>query len=607
MASFLEDWVRPRVLLMRRAALRVWAATMNRWAVEDESLDSKGYDTERLERLIDLAWASCRAEIGIWDSRFALQSLRSLPPEIVNLTTQSVADPSSVAGIIRIATAAAATLSETRWLKGVEVERNYIQLTPEQSTDIAQQSPKVLGGCIGAAHLMYQAQGWYRWVGKGQRLISMPKGVSSVDFPAIEQWDGTEIFIMPAPMLNEDPLIERSVFIYENRRDAMSGGRQSGILRGHEYAEENNSSNRMWYARWRGVQAPLPVHVPSFDLTFPTPAWYPLPDLRLTEWIEQLRPFNSTLRERIRLDCDELTAGLTALRYLIERQTQCGFLEDGKWNDSDALLLKSPAEKDLLWGALGHLASILLRGTLRASVEVFIRSLSLELELIGWQQPEQLAERFIHSLSGSPEPHGLPSPSLFYITDPLTCVLDLSLWHSFTDACLAVATYGDGDIGSRRGRLFEEQVRNRLIKALKLDQSDIPWPANRVVLDGQVNLGDVDFCFVRHEILFNLDMKSWQHSSDYIKGHYHTIKKRLQMLETQLRHVENRGRCLQDKLKSNGCVVADRLDFIIVAFPEYLALDSKILWYGDHPRVVTVGELIDLVSRPEVCRELRRR
>jgi hypothetical protein len=396
MASSLEDWVRPRVLIMRRAALRTWQATLNRWVIEDESLGAKGHDTERLERLIDFAWDSCRTEIGAWDPRFALQSLRSLPPEIINLITQSVADPNSVAGIIRIATAAAATSKKTTWPKDAEGEKNYIQLTPEQLTEVSQDAPKILGSCIGAAHLMYQAQGWYRWAGKGKRLVSAPNGVPSEDFSAIDQWDGTGILLISAPTLNDDPIIDKSVTIYESRRDAARGGRQSGMLRDHKDTIKTNPSNRMLYASWRGMQAPIPVHVPSFDLTFPAPAWYPLPDLRLTEWIEQLRPFNSTLQERIGLNCDELLAGLTSLGRLIERQTQCGYLKEGKWNGSDALLLESPAEKTLLWGALGHLASILLRGTLRTSVEGFVNSLSLELEVTGWPQPKQLAEKLLY-------------------------------------------------------------------------------------------------------------------------------------------------------------------------------------------------------------------
>jgi hypothetical protein len=162
-------------------------------------------------------------------------------------------------------------------------------------------------------------------------------------------------------------------------------------------------------------------------------------------------------------------------------------------------------------------------------------------------------------------------------------------------------------VGAHRGQLFEEQVREHLIVALELEDSDIPWPANRDVWDEGKNLGDVDFCFVRHGVLVNLDMKSWQHKSDYFAGHYHAINARMRTLKTQVERLERRGDALQHQLEHSGLKFADRLDFLVVAFPEYLALDQSSLWYGEQPWIITANELTLLASNPTLIRELQRR
>ena len=113
---------------------------------------------------------------------------------------------------------------------------------------------------------------------------------------------------------------------------------------------------------------------------------------------------------------------------------------------------------------------------------------------------------------------------------------------------------------------------------------------------GKENRGDVDFCFLRNKTLFNLDMKSWRRSSDYHIGHHHTIQNRLDTLEKQMTKVEKRGKALQVKLREDDFNVQNRLDLLIVPFPEYLAFDRPNLWYGDQPRVISVEELVGLVN-----------
>src|SRR5438270_7378512 len=130
MASLLEECVRPRLEVLRRAAIRAWVSALNTWVIAEESL--KGHDTERLERLVNTAWAYCKKEIGVWDSRFALQSVRSLPPEIIDLAIQLAYDSEALTGVLWVATAAAIAPRETRWPRGETGGQNWINLTPDE-------------------------------------------------------------------------------------------------------------------------------------------------------------------------------------------------------------------------------------------------------------------------------------------------------------------------------------------------------------------------------------------------------------------------------------------------------------------------------------------
>jgi hypothetical protein len=96
-----------------------------------------------------------------------------------------------------------------------------------------------------------------------------------------------------------------------------------------------------------------------------------------------LRPFDDLLKDRLGLNCNELFTGLTALGLVIERHTQCGHMQLGKWTGQDAILLELPATRPYLTNAVSHLASLLLRGTLRVSVEAFRKAIQSELAGLG--------------------------------------------------------------------------------------------------------------------------------------------------------------------------------------------------------------------------------
>ena len=600
MASLLERIVRPRLPEARIAAAKIWSITLDGWASSEERLS--GHDTERLERLIDQAWIACKNAVCKWDPRFALQAIRSLPSEVIDAIGQLALDPSAVTAVIRLSTSAAIQSNGVTWPKIDETRKTSIEITSEQWDAILDQAPQVLGECVGAATLVYFAQTWYRSAGKGKKIVNMPQRLEPKNIEALNSWTGDGIMILPALEMNSDPAIDKAILIYETRKDIEAQYNiRSGLLLEEESLVDSIDQS-MWFAGWRNIMnRAIPVHVPQMNRIFPSPNWYPSIDPNLHSWIEQLRPFDDGLQIHLGLTCDQLELGLRALGLVIARQTQCCYLKLVTIDNREMLVLDSPGQGRDLDNAVLHLVSILIRGTLRTSVHEFRTAIQNELIGLGWtDDPEHLAEIFLNALTGLILPTGLPNPFLFHILDPLTCVLDLSLWHDFKDACLSIASSGDGDLGNRRGQLFEEQIRERLKRELELTKDDLPWPANSEVWEGKINRGDVDFCFIRHNILFNLDMKSWQRSSSYHIGHYHTIQERLKTLEKQMKQLESRGLALQYKLKQLGSKFAERLDFLVVASPEYLAVDRPLLWYGDQPRVITLKELIHLAKTPEM-------
>jgi len=599
MASLLEEVVRPQLSIMQQAAARTWSVTLDKWVSGEEQ--QQGFDTDRLDRLIQEAWDSCLDAVWSLDPRFTLQAIRSIPPEVIEVVTQRYGDRIGIVKIIHLATTAAVQQNGVIWPKRKGSESNWIDLESESFQLILKRLPEMLGGCIGAASLLDVVQGWHRSAGKGKKIKKMPERLQPVHLKAIMHWKGDGIFILPHVELNADPEIEKAVSIYESRRDpaAIKDGLRTGLLQVEGSVGNQPIPGWMWFAGWRGTEKAVPVYIPALDIVFPNPSWYPIPELKLQDWIEQLQPFEDALQSRKGLTCDELSAGMKALGLVIARQTQCCYLKQGRWLGRNALILDSPSDKTLLRNATEHLVSILVRGTLRSSVPEFRTAIEAELIGLRWQNPSQLSEKIISKFTGSQPSTDLPEPFLFYNIDPLTCVLDLSLWYEFKEACLVAVTSGDGAIGKRRGALFEKQVRERFIKRLQLKPNELPWPANREILDGSVNHGDVDFCFCRNNILYNLDMKSWQRKSNYHKGDFFAIRDRLKVLEEQMDKLMRRGIALQHKLEKQGLSFIHRLDFIIVASPEYLSFDYETLWYGRQPRVVTVDELVRLVELPD--------
>ena len=599
MAERLEEIVRPRLLQTRRTALLTWFQTMNHWV--EEEVDQSGYDTERLERLIECAWERCCNSLRTLDSRYSFQAIRSLPLEVIDIVGQLFGDIERLKGVLRLMTAAALASGSEEWDKSENASGTSIVISPEKFEKISDQLPDLLGECIGASLLLYEAQGWYRWAGKGKQIKHLPIRMEPEQLNVIEktinQWDGKSIFLMSAVEFHEETSIEKAVQNYEARRDAAQNyWFLSGLIGEPSVLQDNNSYNPFWHTGLRNIMMPpIPVHVPKLKLTFPRPSWYPISEFELKPWIDQLRPFEIGLKVELGLDCNQLEVCLTALGLVVARQSQCCYLKPVTQDGVQSLLLSSPAVGEDLSVAVSHLASIFLRGTLRVSVAAFKRAIVFELSELGQSNPEQIAKTFLEACSGRPEHHGLPKPILFYVLDPLTCILDLSLLYDFANACLALATSGEGGVANTRGKLFEEQVRSRLTDSLTLETHEIPWAHNRDIWDKKVNLGDVDFCFLRAGVLYNLDMKSWRRTSDYHIGHHHTILNRQVTLVEYLKKVKKRGQGLKLKLENDDIVINEVQDFLIVPFPEYLAPDQLSLWNNGQPKVITVDELINMV------------
>ncbi len=592
-----KDLVGPQLCHTSRVALRTWYEIMQDWIDAEEG--QQGYATEAIERLIDRAWARCCSSLSYWDARFALQTIRSTSPEIVDRVLVLGWDQERLRQVYRTTTAAAVASTGPQWPRGEAKGYNWIRVPASAEREFPAQFPEVLGSCFGAARLLSEAQVWYRIAGKGKRIRQLPARISDEQIRAIEDWTCEGIPVLPGIEFEDAPAIDRAIGIYERRREAADHfAIRSGILSDKRVAAGTTPQDSMPYALLRSLsrRPAIPVHVPQLNLQFPSPSWYPLWDFAIENLVDQLQPFDETLKSQLGLDCAQLVAGFRALSLVVKRQTQLTYLRPVVRNGSDALELASPARHQDLSGAVDKLASVLFRGYLRVSLDSFKLALRDELVNIGWGQPAQLSDAFFAAFTGSPEIHGLPKPILFYVFDHLTCVLDLSVWHDFVGACRAVATSAGGTKANVRCDIFEQQVRDRLVSVLSLTEDEIPWKPNRDVYERGANLGDVDFCFLRDGALYHLDMKSRRRSSDYFIGHYHTIDDRLKELSGQIGHVSQRGEASQRKLQSRGQEVGGRFDFLLVPAPEYLALEYDNLWYGEVPRVITVDELATLVS-----------
>lgn len=596
MASLLEKIVSPQIFKVRQIVITTWVELLTEWIEAEDK--QKGYDTERLERLISLAWKRGHTSLNKWDSRFSLQVVRTIPVNIVAVITQIGTDRDRLVDILRLVTAAAVASKGKQWNKSWNKKQNWITLSQAQQVYVTKKMPSILGNCFGAAWLLTEAQYWYRWVGKGKKMY-LPTLVELTQIKKkLKQWNGDGIFLMPSVNLSNEPNIDRAVKIYMRRSDiAQNSWFRSGLICSNSTMYDiPQTKRRMWSVTLSSPEGNRPVYIPSLNFTYTNPSWYPDPRFNIEVWIETLRPFEHTLKTKTGLDCNQLLYGLKGLGLVIERQTQCGYLKAAE-SKGKFFFLDSPTKGKSLRNAVSHLASILLRGMLRVPLASFLSELSSELENLGWEQPDQLANDFITTFSGIPIHHGLPTPILFYIIDPLTCVLDLTCWHDFVNACSELATSGDGAEANKRGRLFEEQVVKKLTTDLSLKEQEIPLPPNTTVTEKKRDRGDVDFCFLRNKVLFNLDMKSWRRTSEYHIGHYHTIQNRLQTLTRQMIKVEKRGATLQRKLVKKSLSIKKRMDFLVVPFPEYIAPNNSKLWYKNNQyRVITPNELIQLVK-----------
>ena len=605
MATQLERIVRPRLLDLRKSALTEWSRILDDWLKDDATRDDK-FDTIRLERLVRLAMSEAEKALSKWDCRFSIQVTSSLPHSVIALACQLLLpnDNNTIAQVIRTMRAMAVNSNGVQWERVREDGMTAIALPPSQWSAFERDAPKILGRFIGACHLLVWSQNWYRWAGKGRKIGSLPEQLSQSQLDALDDWDGSGILLVPSVGLEANESIERAAAAYDSRRQMQfSDYSRPGLLAGPKEPVPDQI-HRIWSVIPALPDSmPLPVHVPKLDAAFPSPNWYPIAN---TSWQGRIRLlgqyFDPQLKAKFDLSAAELELCLAALGLVIERHTQCGWLREGKWNDAPALTLSSPADATLLRGAVVHMVAVLQRGSLRNPRKAFRMAVSSELDHLGAQGPDELAHRFFSAFSGTPNPVGLSNPILFIEQDEHTCVHDLTAWPDFWDGLMSAVTAGDGGVGNTRGDLFESQVRATLVEMLSLTPSNLPFPANKDVLQGDTNCGDVDFCFEIHGFLGNLDMKSWQRTSDYHVGHFHTIQNRQMELVKQIRKAKRRGDALLDQMRAAGREYSGCVTFLIVATPEYLDPNSAELWLGTppkNPRVITVHELCDLVSNKD--------
>lgn len=603
MVCLLTRVIPPQLLVMRKAALVQWCEILLQWTKEEAGQATK-FDTVRLERLVQTALQTAQSLLRDWDPRFSVQAVRSLPNRLIPTLCQFEADETErLAKMLHTLSAVAATASGMKWPRSNEEDGTAIALEADHLRELELSMPQILGRFVGACNLLASAQNWYRCAGKGMLIASFPPP-ESFRYEAIERWNGRGLLIVPSIELTRDKATEQAMAAYdERRRKSIAGIGRAGLLRPARSGCSAEPRHRLWLAVLGDPCRPvLPISIPSINLVIPAPNYYPMPH---TEWQQMVTfigtHFEPQLQARFGLSSADLESGLAALGHLVERQTRCGNLSLGHWRENEALVLNSPAMTPLSKHSVSRLVSVLRRGTLRAQGASFRSALALELRELG-ANDETLTERFFRAFCGVTAPVGFSKPILFWEQDESTCVHDLTRVDIFLEDLLSTVIEGDGPVANNRADVFEEQTRRALRESLSLVPERMPWAPNRDVYSGGRNFGDVDFCFSVGDVLINLDMKSWQRTSDSFIGHHHTIQDRCRTLVQQLVKTEKRGGALLAKLNADNRRYQACLSLLIVATPEYLDPCEAKLWFGQptaQPRVLTVEELKTLVTNQE--------
>ncbi len=559
--------------------------------VKDSIHRTANYDSERLDRLREIAEGALLSVAAKHYSRILVNAVRCLPfPYLVRIVggTIEATEAQDFYEIVSVATAAALRSGRQARPRRISQDWTAMEVTPDEYWQLPLTLPEDVSRLLAAASLRVNAVRSHRMAGKGMRLAPLPSPSALAQRQAAPEWH-----FLP------DPQVERAINLYMQRREVAPG------VAGTHVGELDHS---LFWMDVAVPREPLTMSFPLLKQSITTHTYFFRPIPR-AEWIETLSAFGGHFAAKFGIDIQSLKAICSWLPTAVMRQAAFDTLRDespGSMILSFDLQPHDPRADSALTVLYDLYSKAILRSPRHEWISMFARACAEA----NCANPQQQAQIFVDVFTANPARQLGPEwpdlrPQLFYEVAEGELSLDLLNCEPFLQLCFRVATAGDGGVGNARGDLFEEQARQRIRTGLNLDPTREPVGANTHV-PRRKELGDVDHCFTVGRMLVMLDMKSWQRSFAYHRGGYNAVCKRQEYLIKLLEKVERRAQALLEVLRQSGLGLDVASSFLCVPDAEYISLSYPKLWYRGTPRVLTPDEIIKLASNPSRIRGLRK-
>ena len=591
MSGWLEQYVRPRLEVARKAFFWEYVSIYDRWSKElsrTANLD----DQASMQRLVSYAEDALRTAAQDKPVRLWLSAIRTLPLLVVDQIVLPNCSQARVE-VLRIASQAACLFGDHSDMSDEDV--NGMLVDSDWLSTFLDTLSFEIGRFLGASHTYYYARGWYRIVGKGGKPAPPVAVDMEVALKALDSLPPGSIMLVPSVTFLNEAEIMPQVTDYDRRvRESRS---LSGLLQLDGEAEMSGQRDPgVWWSVASvsvGSSHMFSIHYPLQKITLNTVA-YALRAESLKAQLDHVAPFGTLFESRLGMDFAAFERSCRSVDAIVRNQT--GILKLQLVREDEQITVLQSRDEDITGETTraGFLYSVTARGLLRAPKLSWLAAISDLNRQGGASNPRREAETFLKLFT---RVRGLDhdlEPGLFLQVDEKTVVLDFLISDDFFELCLRKVTSLDNakNPDARRGAHFEQNAwetlrRNPDFKlAVKLNKK----------LNCGEERGEIDIAFFVEDVLVVLECKSWQKRVDYFRGDRQAVLRRHDQLRKTLSDQVDRNVSLL--LKSLSAEPAPRaiLSFVCVASAEFVISGYPGLWYGATPRIVTPLELNALIS-----------
>jgi len=610
-ASFLELNLHDSFDILRYNFHLEYSKIYAAWA-NDPIHSQNVFDTAKCEWLAIIAEERVSAIIPRYPRRFWIEAFRSMSLHslFMVLGVLSINDLFEYISIGTLAINKFSSLENSGGRTGssLEIENVLFPYTLEYAqANFASDAGKFLG----AVNLLLTAQRSYRFAGKGGVLLQ-PQRAGLTEFPSFENFPKHGILIMPSVEFEKNDALQKSISIYENRRDQQ---REIGVTGFYQSYTGIHLPDASWWNVGTLGQFPEPpqtiVSYPNLLINIISHGYAIFPS-EISHELKLLFPFADDFNGCFGLDFDSFRSICQALSSFIYAETAFAELQV-KRSPMHNLEFTSRLSRRSLKAKTApvHLFNLFSRAIFKAPRNDFVVALANGLNKEK-QEKLTIAENFINKFTYHPTKLLFRdlTPWLFYPLDRNLLAVDFFAMKTFMELCLRTVTSMQGETSNVRAHIFEEQVKEFLIEKMNIAAAQIPiTPGSKIKAD-RLDYGDVDFAFIWKKMLINLDMKSWQKSPEYLRGDFLAVDNRQKELQHQLigkdSNIEKRGEKLFAMLQHSGEAndLLGVLSFLCVPHVEFLSKESGKLWYGNFPRVLTPQELAIILTDNKKLKDL---